>query len=77
MIVEVDDARVTSILRTKRKRMLVIDLNKIYILNRSSDDRVPFSNNNFTFSWICKDKHCTGRAYSQREYEDGADINVT
>jgi hypothetical protein len=76
-MIEVDDARVSSILSTKRKRMLVIDLDKLYVLNKSSSERVIFYNNNYTFSWNCINRHCTGRANSQREELEGADIHVT
>jgi hypothetical protein len=44
-MIEVDDARVSSILSTKRKRMVVIDLDKLYVLNKSSSERVIFFNN--------------------------------
>jgi hypothetical protein len=75
-MIEVDDARVTSTLSSKRKRMLVIDLNTIYVLNKCSSERILLANNNFTFSWSCKDKNCSGRSTSQREDLDGADIHV-
>jgi hypothetical protein len=75
-MIEVDNARVTSILSTKRKRMLVIDMNKIYTLNKSSKEMVLLSNNNFTYSWNCKNRECSGRATSQREDLNGNDINV-
>jgi hypothetical protein len=72
----VDNARVSNTLSSKRKRVLIIDSNKMYVLNKCSKERVPFSNNNYTYSWTCKNRNCSGRANSQRVDLESDDIHV-